>query len=414
MKKLIGATFLMILLACGNGRNEMPTPMVEFILLPDLNPRVPPEDYTLLLSDDEGNVLYYEKATRFRYTIKVALASQKNLHLTYGLIDQDGFSIKTIKNIVSGFSFSNVFFGECQRIGAGEVELVIKDIEFPKKLYTGLGFARYTYDTPNKELKIKGFIIEEGETLVTVLTSQNATYQSYLIPFSEWTGESSSISLSKEVSLSAFSDASIMEVELDKEGIWDVRSEVIWDNDTKIMNSMEAIFAPISLTTPSVTINNFQEGTKVNVFTKPDLLNPQYNVEFFGQGHYERIVGALPEKLTLYDPFIEIIDPSTTNFQANLSDDVDFSNTTFQFTTENTISMWSVEQLNTAEKDIEMITFPDEFLRNEPVLNGVIDKPRATIFSAYKTNLENIADIFQKREISEQLRCLSHSRKTVN
>ena len=67
----------MILLACGSGRNEMPTPMVEFILLPDLNPRVPSEDYTLLLSDDEGNALYYEKAIRFRDTIKVALESDK-------------------------------------------------------------------------------------------------------------------------------------------------------------------------------------------------------------------------------------------------------------------------------------------------------------------------------------------------
>jgi len=411
MKKLIGATILIFLLACGGGRNEMPTPMTKFILNLDLQPRIPAKDYTLMLSDDDGNIFFYEKDVRFIDTISIDVEVDKKLHLTYGIIEQDNFNIKTIKNVTSGFSFSNVFFGECEQKNARQVELIIKNIEFPEKLYMGLGLANYNYDELNKKLKITGFVRENGETLVSALINQNSSYQSYLISYSEWIEDNASDLLTQEIDFTQFYPATVKKIELDREGVWDIRSEVLSDNSSKFLNAMEGSISNSTLF--GASIDNKQQGTSVEIFTTPDLLSPQYNTEFWSQGYYEKIVGLLPEKLMIYDPFIEIIDPSPVNFQANLSGDIDFSSIYFQLTTENFISIWTVLQINQNGQDVKMITIPDEFLKNEPVIATGINNLRNTSFSAYKTNLENVVDIFQKREIFEELRCVSYSRKTV-
>lgn len=412
MKKLIGATLLIIILACGGGRSEMPTPMNKFILNPDLQPRIPAKDYTLILSDDNGNIFFYEKNVQFTDTIFIDVEVDKKLHLTYGIIEQDNFNIKTIKNITSGFSFSNVFFGECERESARQVELTIKNIEFPDKLYIGLGLANYSYDEPNKKLKITGFVRENRETLVSALLNQNSSYQSHLLSYSEWIEDNTSDLLTQELDFTQFYPATVKEIELDKEGVWDIRSEVLSDNSSKFLNAMEGSISNSTLF--GARIDNKQQGTAVEIFTKPDLLSPQYNTEFWSQGYYEKIVGQLPEKLMLYDPFIEIIDPSPMNFQVNSSDNIDFSSIYFQLNTENFISIWTVVQVNQNGQDVKMITIPDEFLKNDPVIATGINNLRNTSFSAYKTNLENVVNIFQKREIFEELRCVSYSRKTVN
>jgi len=403
MKKLIGATLLIVSFICGGCENEMATPENKFILNPKFERNDAIENYIILLTDDEGNIIFYEKEKEFTKTISISIDPQKQLHLTHGIITNLGsVSIQTFKNIESGFKFSNIYAPNCDKPRVRQVNLIINNIEPPTNLFVGLGFPQYSYSTQKKELKIKGRIKEETEFLVTVLTSQDSIYKSYRVPHSKWSMDNSTL----EIDFTEFHSATTKEIKLDKEGVWRTRSKIIWDEGSNFINYMDTA-EPLW----NASIDS-QKGSKINVFIESDLPNPEYHSEFWGQGHYEKIVGTmLPEKITLYDPFIEIVDSSPENFQANLSEDIELVSIQFWY---RGAPVWSVYQLNEIGKAFKMIELPQEFLQKELQIKEVINKSDQTSLAAFQTNMKDIVSKFQQGELFRVLECNSYSKKTVS
>lgn len=323
----------------------------------------------IVVTNELGVVLFDTIGENIDQTIIIEKSEEEKIDVSFGTETTYYFNIKTYRDIKSGFKLPPTYICSLDdpfyKIPSYknfrlEIEGISEFLEFYNPFSSKQSLQ---INTDENILKLSGGLLKDEDVFLTILTVDNE-FKSILIELEDW--ETIQDTLVYKVDISEFSVPDIHEIDLKESDEWMVEAEMITENQRLISLSKWKDF------------NDYQQGTKVKVFSPSNINIDQLKLEFkggftFPGFHHSNRYVEFPKEIDLFKPSIEEIAVDSEQFQFRIQTPHDLARFRYFFRQGGFSSAWDIYSRGIDDLSYQRPAVPKEYLDSSVIMKNVIN-----------------------------------------